>query len=507
MASILTRSELLATVAMSGCWSLAGVLALTMPLGRRIRRERLELAWWVDHPEGISGASVAPGIPFSVSIELRHRGGGDLELSSLEPITNEGLEHLELPNLPILIGPASAGKMKIRLCALSAGRHAVHGLALTVRGPLGLFEVPLYFPSPLHLSVLPRAVGRRRRQDRLSAGAQHQTGRSQISRRGSGTDLYELRELLPGDPFRSIAWKASARHGRLMVREVEQHVERAHWLILDVGGTMRGGPPGHRKLDVALEEAARRIEQALGEGERLGLITVDSRILIDIPLGEGTLHRRRLSHALLDATEIVDADLTQPDDDEVVRMVVRFLSLHTGTDFGRDDSRSTGLRSYLRTALAKESPLARPIESETTLGELARRYCRMQGLPLTHRSDAEPGAKDHAFSLALQEIARRSQQPTSISWLTDLDGLAFTEELIASARLVGQHGHALTLATLDGRALAPKPRNDLERTLHVVYGHGEERRIRDARRLFGRVGVRVEPLHGAGPMPKAMLHG
>ena len=38
---------------------------------------------------------------------------------------------------------------------------------------------------------------------------------------GSGTELRELRELRPGDPFKSIAWKASARSGKLLVREVE----------------------------------------------------------------------------------------------------------------------------------------------------------------------------------------------------------------------------------------------------------------------------------------------
>ena len=32
--------------------------------------------------------------------------------------------------------------------------------------------------------------------------------------RGEGDDLRELREHQPGDPFRKIAWKASARRGR-----------------------------------------------------------------------------------------------------------------------------------------------------------------------------------------------------------------------------------------------------------------------------------------------------
>ena len=40
-------------------------LAMTMPLGRRVRRHRLEFAWWLGHAEpGSGGGAVVPGKPF-----------------------------------------------------------------------------------------------------------------------------------------------------------------------------------------------------------------------------------------------------------------------------------------------------------------------------------------------------------------------------------------------------------------------------------------------------------
>ena len=54
------------------------------------------------------------------------------------------------------------------MSAKAAGRVVLHGLAVSLRGPLGLFEVPLYFPNALAIKVLPRTVAGAQRQRRAS---------------------------------------------------------------------------------------------------------------------------------------------------------------------------------------------------------------------------------------------------------------------------------------------------------------------------------------------------
>jgi hypothetical protein len=54
---------------------LASALAATMPIGRRVRRQRLEFAWWLASGDpGAGGGAVVPGAPFDVRCFLRHRG-------------------------------------------------------------------------------------------------------------------------------------------------------------------------------------------------------------------------------------------------------------------------------------------------------------------------------------------------------------------------------------------------------------------------------------------------
>ena len=60
--------------------------------------------------------------------------------------------------------------------------------------------------------------------------------------------LRELREHQPGDPFRRIAWKASARRGVLLVRDFEREERDVIWLVLQASVDLWSGPLGRAPL-------------------------------------------------------------------------------------------------------------------------------------------------------------------------------------------------------------------------------------------------------------------
>jgi uncharacterized protein (DUF58 family) len=108
------------------------------------------------------------------------------------------------------------------------------------RYPLGLFRawsvfIPearcLVYPAPApHPPPLPR------------------TGRGDhgIARKGDGEHLHGLREYQPGDPIRRVAWRTSARHGKLYSREMETPREEAcefNWYLM-------GGKDVEEKLSI-----------------------------------------------------------------------------------------------------------------------------------------------------------------------------------------------------------------------------------------------------------------
>ena len=144
------------------------------------------------------------------------------------------------------VAPGSAARARVEVRAQRAGRWLVPGAELTSADTAGWVRSASWLPSGLSLVVRPgrgerlggRAVGRRKVLEQLPAG------RQRVDRPGDGYDIRQLRTYVVGDDPRRIAWKATARRGRLMVRQHEDEVSDTVLFVLDASGTMRGGTDG-----------------------------------------------------------------------------------------------------------------------------------------------------------------------------------------------------------------------------------------------------------------------
>jgi uncharacterized protein (DUF58 family) len=451
-------------------------------------------------------------VPFEVRCFVRHRGAAPLLLRSLEPIVPEGatLDPEGRP-LALAVPPHSRTELSFKLTAPAAGRVVLHGMAVVLEGPLGLFGVPLYFPNPLVIKVLPQAALR------LSTHARARTGlsvdRSGASRlaAGGGTELKELREMQSGDPFKQIAWKASARRGRWLVREVEQEVQESRSIALDVSGTMRGGPLGSRKLDYVIEAIAAEARRGIARGDRLGLVTVDGRIVDHVPEADGSTQLLRVFDALLRATEIVDEDLTEADDDDVVRTVGRYVRQQDGLDLSvpAQGGRPAGwnvaqLVRHAEGALGEASTREEPVRASSQAMATLRRFCRVRGIPLPYRADPRDGAKAAGLGEALRQIERHSRGPSQVQVVTDLDGLGQPDAFLSALRLLRARGHTVTIHVPDAPSFVPPPTTEVEQKLFDVYARGERRRIADVRSLVLPLGVQVVTLTKGVPAALAL---
>jgi uncharacterized protein (DUF58 family) len=477
---------------------LATALALTMPIGGRMRTARLELTWWHGHTDALSTrGAVVTGVPFEIHATLRNPSLHELDLADLKPALASHVRCIRGAGARLVLPARSQTELALALVAPAPGRVVLHGLALTVSGPFDLFRAPLYFPSVLALRALPRAAIRTAPPARTRAAAAVERAAQSLRRmHGAGSDFRELRELLPGDPFKSIAWKASARTGRLMVREVDSEYQETFYVVLDVSGSMRGGTPGTRKLDHAIEVAALAARQALERGDRVGIITVDGRIVSHARPRDGVAHLPAVYDALLAATEVVDPDLTEPDDDELARIVARYIRQQDGLDFVRTSGVDVdALVRHVLTALALEREprhhraQATPQHATDRRSELLRRFCRVRGLALAHRTQTRAFAKGVGLARALREAAGKKRVPRSILLISDFDDLFERESLEKALRLLRTEQHALCCVFPDPRELAPEPDSQLVRDLEFVYGLGEAHRLRDVRGWLGKLGV------------------
>jgi uncharacterized protein (DUF58 family) len=87
----------------------------------------------------------------------------------------------------------------------------------------------------------------------------------------SGLEFYGMREYVPGDDLRRIVWRASARTGRVMVREAEQGITDHITVILDTdrGSHSRDGEGLSESFETGIRVAASLGVRHLRDGYEL----------------------------------------------------------------------------------------------------------------------------------------------------------------------------------------------------------------------------------------------
>lgn len=112
-------------------------------------------------------------------------------------------------------------------------------------------------------------------------------GVHRLLRSGMGSELLELKEYAVGDPYKSIAWKVSAKRDQWMTRQYESEVPARVQLIVDGSSTSRVGGFGFRLLDQMTFVAASVARMATNAGDPVGGVLMDERGIRRIPPASG----------------------------------------------------------------------------------------------------------------------------------------------------------------------------------------------------------------------------
>jgi uncharacterized protein (DUF58 family) len=206
-----------------------------------------------------------------------------------------------LPERSVRITPGSDLQTTMPLAPYRRGTIVLERLWLGVSGPLGLITAVRRRPLDASIVVLPniRAV----RREVLQFWARDSPfGMKQQHQRGSGTEFDALREWVPGLDPRTIDWKHSARHRKLVSKEFQ--TERNHHIVLalDTGHLMAEPVDGVPRLDRAVTALLLLAYVSLHAGDRVGVFAFDARAhTFAAPTGGlGTMTRLQHAMAALD---------------------------------------------------------------------------------------------------------------------------------------------------------------------------------------------------------------
>ncbi|MBM4318957.1 MAG: DUF58 domain-containing protein [Deltaproteobacteria bacterium] len=350
------------------------------------------------------------------------------------------------------------------------GCSVVQGAWLRTACGAGLFHASVYWPLELRLMLLEsRSAPRAPRAARAPDALLDRTGAHRLRQAGLGSEFKELRQHRPGDPFRIIEWKASARHRRLLVRELQSEVVRTLTVLLDISPSMRQGPPGQSLLDRSVSLVLGLARSAQAAQDRLGLVTFDHRIYGEIRPDTGRAQLRRIATHLGQLFEVVDHDMTSIPHGELVPYVAGQLHSRLGLGTGTGKAELTwegppppALLAAAEEALQRLGPprrtwLEQPSPSPSPGEARLRLLCQAMSIPLPYRPREATQEGAQGLSVALQRVTATAHAGHTVLVVSDLQGEKGDEVLRRAIRLT--RSRCLKLLVLHGQQgrLHPDP--------------------------------------------------
>ncbi len=216
-----------------------------------------------------------------------------------------------------LVYPGTPLEIEYQLDCPAAGRIRFEGLQVECADLQGFFYHPHFVRAPEEYRVLPAIadieghIPAAKRNNILPTAGHHR-----LRRAGSSSELLDLRDYIPGDPPKTIAWKASARRDRLITKVFESEVPIRCTFFVDASHTVRVGPRGDNALARLVAMSAALAQASAGQRDWTGLCLFDQdgvrRYLRPTP---GPRHVVQIIDTLADAASLAPATPRAPQDE------------------------------------------------------------------------------------------------------------------------------------------------------------------------------------------------
>ncbi len=213
----------------------------------------------------------------------------DLSLSNRALLPKLGVEVRDLSSLPghhagrvVHLGSRGSSSWSATTRCERRGRYRLGPIAISSGDAFGLFESRKMIPATHELIVYPPQVDVSdipMPMANMSGGRATHVNPSLAAHQISG-----IREYSTGDPLNRISWNATARLGRMMVKEFDPEPTSDIWIMLDLNEPDEGdvelngrssrsaGPSVDEALEYAIAVAGSLAERCLADGRKIGMI-------------------------------------------------------------------------------------------------------------------------------------------------------------------------------------------------------------------------------------------
>ncbi len=177
------------------------------------------------------------------------------------------------------VAPRAQRTVRYRIAGRRRGRVRIGPLAVTITDPFGTAAMTHTFSTTNTVLVTPEVIPLLGNGTSVGPGGRGETLFRSVATRGDDDVL--PREHRPGDDMRHIHWRATARHGDLMVRREEQAWRSSLAVILDNRDRAHHGSGSASTFEWAVSAAASIAIHHLRLGWHVTILTADGHLLAE----------------------------------------------------------------------------------------------------------------------------------------------------------------------------------------------------------------------------------
>ncbi len=211
-----------------------------------------------------------------VKIQLRNHYGFRIRYNLLEelPVQFQIFDF----NMNGLLSPNKEVDLKYNLKPNERGVYKFGNTNGFVQSPIGLLQRRVILKTEAEIKVYPSFL--RINNFSLSAFKANinELGQKKIRRIGHSMEFEQIKNYVQGDDFRTINWKATAKHRQLMVNQYVDEKSQQIYCAIDKGRVMKMPFNDMSLLDYAINSALVFSNVVLQNQDRAGIFTFSSQL-------------------------------------------------------------------------------------------------------------------------------------------------------------------------------------------------------------------------------------
>ncbi|QJD96745.1 DUF58 domain-containing protein [Mucilaginibacter robiniae] len=181
---------------------------------------------------------------------------------------------------------------------LKRGEYEFGLIRVFTQSPLGLLMRRYNFEESEVLPVYPSFLQMRQYELMAISNRLSELGVKKIRRLGNSMEFEQIKTYVPGDDYRNINWKASARHGTLMSNSYTDEKSQQVYCIIDKSRSMKMPFEGLSLLDYAINASLVLSNVALLKEDKAGLITISEKVGAIVPAEKKPAHLNKILEVL-----------------------------------------------------------------------------------------------------------------------------------------------------------------------------------------------------------------